>query len=508
MASAPAPVQQVPSPRPPRRRSFAGPIVLIILGIVFLLGNMGLVGWHDIGWWFSSYWPVLLILWGVIKLVEYYAAQRGGYSAAGIGAGGVILIIFLVFFGALATGAKKINWNGIPWDEDGDLAGIFGNSYQFGDTLEQAFPAGGSLHINSKHGDITLNSWDENKIKVAIDKKVVAGSQSDADKVDAASKPTLSVDGSQVTLTAGNISSTGVHVGFLDTPPVTTDLEIYVPRKTSVTLESAHGDIKMETIEGPLRIDASHGDVTLDDITGDAHVTMSHGDFAAHKLTGDLSVSGRANDVQAEDVNGAVTLDGEFFGDTTLDNISKVVRFSSSRTTMQMGSLPGNLKMDAGDLTVDTAASGFSIRTHGKDVHLENIGGDVQVEDRNADVELDPGRLPMGDISVTNRSGAIHVHLPPQVAFQVGASTRGGDIDTDFSEIKVEKQGEEVRATGTIGSNGRRVDLHTEHADISINRGTTPPPEPPKPAPAPAPRAAPTPMAPKTPDTPKPSTRV
>lgn len=54
----------VPAPLPPRRRrSFAGPVVLIILGIVFLLGNMHLLSWARLGTWFAHYWPLLLILW-------------------------------------------------------------------------------------------------------------------------------------------------------------------------------------------------------------------------------------------------------------------------------------------------------------------------------------------------------------------------------------------------------------------------------------------------------------
>ena len=67
-----SPVQtppQAPLPPPRRyRRSFAGPFVLIVLGIVFLLGNLHLLSWERLGLWFAHYWPLLLILWGVIKM--------------------------------------------------------------------------------------------------------------------------------------------------------------------------------------------------------------------------------------------------------------------------------------------------------------------------------------------------------------------------------------------------------------------------------------------------------
>jgi len=66
----------------PTRRSFAGPFVLIVLGIVFLLGNLhlpllGAAG--NVG--FAHYWPLLLILWGVIKLIEHQQAQTRWPSA-------------------------------------------------------------------------------------------------------------------------------------------------------------------------------------------------------------------------------------------------------------------------------------------------------------------------------------------------------------------------------------------------------------------------------------------
>ena len=85
------PVPPMP-PMPPLRprRSFAGPFVLIVLGIVCLLGTMRVVSLSRLAHVFANYWPALLILWGVIKLIEHQRAQRDGTRAPGIGAGGVL----------------------------------------------------------------------------------------------------------------------------------------------------------------------------------------------------------------------------------------------------------------------------------------------------------------------------------------------------------------------------------------------------------------------------------
>src|SRR5215471_12013958 len=80
-AYAPQPVQYR------QRRSLAGPLVLIVIGLVFLLRNFGI---HiPVFHLFGRFWPLLLILWGGIRLIEYSMAPRYGYRRSGLGAGSI-----------------------------------------------------------------------------------------------------------------------------------------------------------------------------------------------------------------------------------------------------------------------------------------------------------------------------------------------------------------------------------------------------------------------------------
>ena len=101
------------TPRPPRLRSYFGPLVLIGVGVVFLLINAGFWSWGRVGWWFAHYWPLFIILWGVVKLVEYYQARSEGRPAPGIGGGGVVLLVFLIMFGMAASHAARVNWGAL-----------------------------------------------------------------------------------------------------------------------------------------------------------------------------------------------------------------------------------------------------------------------------------------------------------------------------------------------------------------------------------------------------------
>jgi hypothetical protein len=79
--------------------------VLIALGVIFLLLNFGYVSWFRIGHYFARYWPVLLILWGVARLLD----RRGG-QRRGLGAGGWLLLFLLLLFGILASTAARLHW--------------------------------------------------------------------------------------------------------------------------------------------------------------------------------------------------------------------------------------------------------------------------------------------------------------------------------------------------------------------------------------------------------------
>src|SRR5580704_11849871 len=149
------PTVQPPFLPPTRHRSLAGPFVLIVFGIVCLLGTMGVLSRAHMWHLFANYWPVLLIFWGVIKLIEHQRAQREGTRASGIGAGGVFLVIMIVVFGLISTQLEHVNWSGLRDQmniDDNDLTDLFADAYNFNDHLEQDFPAGASLKVIDNHG--------------------------------------------------------------------------------------------------------------------------------------------------------------------------------------------------------------------------------------------------------------------------------------------------------------------------------------------------------------------
>lgn len=463
----PPPVQPIPPYIPPRRprRSFAGPVVLIILGIVFLLGNLHMLAWRHLGTIFAHYWPALLILWGLLKLIEYQQAQRDGVPARGIGVGGVFLVIFIVLCGMAATQASRFNWGELKDNlniDDGDLDNIFGESFNYDDHLEQDLASSiSSLHVNDDHGAVRVSYSNDNKITVTVRKRVGAESQSDADKYNSDTKPTLTATGAFLTLDA-KTQGAGNH-------PVESDLDISIPRKMPVQITSRRGDVSVTGRDGEVDINSQHGDVTVEDVNGNVKLTLEKSSARVQDIAGDVHMDGRLNEVSVTDVKGAAQLDGEFTESVKLARIAKNTSFKSSRTDLEFARLDGELDLDSDDLHADQIFGPVMLTTRSKQIRLEDVSGDVRLKDENGGVEISMRSL--GNVQIDSREGDINLSVPDKAGFKVDARTRDGEIQSDFSELKIDNGDHESHATGSVGNGSAHIVLNNEHDGIEIHRG-------------------------------------
>ena len=453
----------VQPPVPRRRRSFAGPVVLIVFGIVCLLGTMRVLSMNRMWHLFANYWPVLLILWGVIKLIEHMQAQREGTRAPGIGAGGIFLIIVLVVFGLVANQMERVNWSGLRDEmnfDDNDFSDMFGQTYNFNDHLEQDFPAGASLKVIDNHGAVSVHASEDNKISVLVRKRVGAESQSDADKYNGETKPTLTTIGGLVTLDA-KVEGAGDH-------PVEADLDISLPRKVPVTIVSRRGDVNLADREANVDVSAQHSDTSVEDVKGNVKVSQEKGSVKIEQITGDVHVEGRMNEVAVNDVSGAAQLDGEFQESVKLGRIAKTVSFKSSRTDMEFSRLDGSLDLDSDDLHADAITGPLHLTTRSKNIRLDGVSGDARLQDDDGTIEVIMRAL--GNVQIDNRNGDIQLSLPEKAGFRLDARTRDGEIQSDFPEFTINSTDNEARASGSVGNGAAHVVLNNEHEGIEIRK--------------------------------------
>ncbi len=458
-----SPVMAPPAP-PRRRKSYAGAVVLILIGVVFLLHNFGVVSaWH----FYARWWPLIIILVGVIKLVEYYQAKNENAIPAGVTFGTIVLLFFVIVSGLSISKAEGVNWGAVR-DQigidmgDEDIAHFGQNSYTYEDRIEQAFPANGNLKVVCDRGNINVNASDDGKIRVLVHKKVWARSQGDADNTNQSSKPTIEVNGTAVVVNANT------QAGGKD--PVEDDMDIFLPRKADLTLNTRHGDANVVGRDGVLEISHQQGTANFEDIKGNVNVNGEKITVRATRVNGNIAIQGRVTEVSFEDVSGNATLSGDNFNEVRATKIGKTFAFKSYRTDLEFAGVAGDFDMSSDDLRAKDIAGPVRLITRSKTIHLDDVSGDVRIENTNGDVDVHAAKL--GNYDIRNHHGDVAVTVPAKASFSVDAKTQHGDASSDFNELKVVNNDNEGQITGQVGNGGPKVAITTDGADIAIRKSS------------------------------------
>jgi DUF4097 and DUF4098 domain-containing protein YvlB len=448
-----------------RGGSILGPVLLISVGLIFLLIHMGNLSHEAVFFWYSHWWPLILLVGGAILLAEWAfersrpADQRTYYR----GRGGVVTLLMLICLPGIALNISRDHTNifahGFSVNPD-NIDEFLGDRHESDQSIDQVFPVGSTLNVSNPRGEVNITGNSEDgQIHIAVHKQVYTRSDSDANSKSERLTPNLTNSGSSYTLTLPTVDGARA------------DLTIRVPAMTQSTVTVDRGNITANSLKSALTVTANHGDIETNAIGGAvmAHINNKDSNFNARGITGPVSLEGDCRDVDIADVTGPVSLNGDFFGKTHFEHINGPVRFHTSRTDFQFARLDGEVDLTHGELSADQILGPVSLATNNYNVTLERVSGDVSVTTSNGKVDL-VGAPPIGNVTIQNRNGEVNVTVPEQAHFTVQAEARDGDVDTDLPLSKT-SQGSTNWLNGTIGAGGSLIRINTTQNDISLKKG-------------------------------------
>jgi hypothetical protein len=468
-----------------RRRSIIGPVLLILIGVLFLLVQIGHLPADHLWMWYGHWWPLVLIAVGVVLLVEWSFDQlrhdpQQPYQRRSVG-GGVITLIVLLAVAGLCSHTAQDGHNffshGLSINPD-NFEEFLGEKHESDESRDEAFPAGAVLTVDNPHGDVTITGVsNDNQVHLSVHKQVYSHSDTDADNKARQLTPQIDNNGKQFSITMPNLHGS------------VADLTMTVPASAGITVTANHGDVHLDSINAPVSVTANHGDVALAAIKGAvvARIHSSGSSLSAHNITGSLSVEGRCQDLTLSDIDGTATLAGDFYGATHLEHITSGIKFHTSRTDFQLARLDGEMEISPdADLSADRAVGPVVLTTRNRNINLERISGDLSVTNHNGSIEL-TSAPPLGNITVQNRNGSVSLTLPEKANFTVNSETSDGDMQNDFS-LPTQESNNRKSLNGTVGKGGALIRINTSQGDVSLRKASIAPlpPTPPRP-PAPPP---------------------
>jgi DUF4097 and DUF4098 domain-containing protein YvlB len=184
-----------------------------------------------------------------------------------------------------------------------------------------------------------------------------------------------------------------------------------------------------------------------------------------------VEVEGRGDEVVIRDVAGAATLEGEFYGPIHFTHIAGPASFRSRRTNFTAARIDDQMTVDSGMLSLRGVPGDVTLLTRDKEIEFEEVAGQIRIENRNGGVVVRSSKPPASPIDVDNSRGTIELVLPGGSGFQISASARNGEIETDFEGLQVEEErGGDQSLTGTAGTARTSIRLSTSHGTIYIRR--------------------------------------
>lgn len=448
---------------PYERRSIFGGLLLILLGALFLVArfNPDFHLWHV----FWRFLPLLLILWGVAKLIDNFAAERSGQLRPPLlnGSEAALLVLIVFVLGGMGIYSKIREKN--P-DLNIDMSMFNQESSQSQELPAKSIPAGSHVTIETSRGNVNVHAGDSAELSVNASETAHASNDSTADQM---------VKDVQIAI---DKTSDGflVHPRNQDVAhgSISVDFEITVPKSSAVTIRTGHGDISVADVSGAVTVTSTQGDIEIHDSGSDVSATLTKGDARITNAKGNVRISGKGNEIEVTDVVGDATVNGEFFGPIRVRNVGKTTHYESQKADLVLVHLTGLLELDSRTVEVSDVAGYAKLATQNKDIEVENVAGKLSIADTNGSVKVGYAQPPKEDISIANDSGEVDLTLPSQSTFEISAVSKSGDVQSDFDNPSLTSTSDNGtgKLSGKVGSSGPKINIVTSYGTINVNKSS------------------------------------
>jgi hypothetical protein len=446
------------------RPSLLGGLLWTGLGVIFLLRNFG-IG-PDVWSLAARYWPILLILLGLGKVIDYYRQKEG----VSVRFGEIIGILFLVLIGTLITKATQSPFGRVFRELPISIGGTpvrpgewFGTSYTYREEKSYALTTPVPVRIENSYGSVVVTPGSDQEVKVRIRKVVYQNDESRAKQIGAEIQVEAGPEGQAEA--ASFLVKTNRDALASKDYRFNTDLEVLVPPKTEVKVDNSFGEVRAANLEGKLELSTTHNELEIRDCTGEFIASNHYGDSRFANLTGNLTVDARGR-VNAESIKGNVTVTDEFHPVEIRDvEGTLTVTNTESSVSVEKVTKPVVINARGSQVTVSNLSSTLKLATSHRRVQVSDVEADVDAETSYLSATL---KNIKGMTTVRSNSdrltfegvGALHIKAQgtavtaSEVTGPVDIETTMRDVDlSDFNAAcKVVNQfGDITLSPGTLG---------------------------------------------------------
>lgn len=181
-----------------------------------------------------------------------------------------------------------------------DMANVdAANTLRLVERESKSFTVSGTPRVNLQtfDGNITVHGWDKQEVQLTVSKRAANEQQMRGIKVRS------DHSGSDVNVVADFDDSFARREGELSFTGALVNLDVYVPRSSTIRLSSGDGRLELEGVNGTLDLNTGDGRIEVRDSSGRLVARTGDGRIQVEKFSGE---------VEARTGDGRVFLDGKF----------------------------------------------------------------------------------------------------------------------------------------------------------------------------------------------------
>ncbi len=311
---------------------------------------------------------------------------------------------------------------------------VAGQSYTRENRVERSFSITETteVEISNKYGDITIESWDKDSVKVIIEYKVTSTKESklnktfDAISVDFKANEYYVVVGtefegsgsfwSDVSEIASNLFAGGTYTSI--------DYKVYLPANQKVNLKLKYGNIYLADHDGPINISLSNGDLKAHNFNGVSDLEIEFGDATINNI-----------------IEGDINLN---YGTLNLESADKITLTGRS-SEIELG--------DIDQLIIDSKRDGLNIEnvnsingiTYFSRVIVDNVSEAFDLSSKYGSIKLKEIGRKASKINLTSVNTSINMYLQKDNNYSISI-TSDEKADVTYSAGIGDFQTEEIKS--------------------------------------------------------------
>lgn len=360
-------------------------------------------------------------------------------------------------------------------------------SYTYGESIDEQkeFPveSGQKLLLDLPTGaSLKIQGWDKNSVSVKVNRKGRDDRNSEVNYKQTASGLEISSD----------------YMGDHESYSSNLALEIMVPSRFDIEIDSSGGDVNIAGVEGSISGKTMGGELTLADLKGSLKLTTMGGDVSLTNSVVDGEVKTMGGDVTLQDVSGTVegsTMGGDVVYKNVKKNpsspVQKEVKVNSMGGEIKVDEAPygANVKTMGGDIEVHSASQYVQAETMGGDINIDAVDGWIRAKTMGGDVSANmvgDASKEKRDVEITSNSGDITLTVPENLPMKFDIElaytrNRQGDykIISDFAiDQKESTEWDDydgtprkyINGTGSVNGGSNTIKIRTVNGDVRIKK--------------------------------------